>query len=149
MKANKGQRDASIERASSWARNNRERSRAIKAAWRSRNPNAGRDYYHRTKSAEARREYRLRWQLKRLYGITKEDHDRMYRSQGGVCAICASVPSGPGSRGILHVDHDHATGKVRGLLCWKCNVGLGNLRDDPAILRAALVYLAGEMREAN
>ena len=57
---------------------------------------------------------------KRKYGITQEDFDYMYISQGGVCAICEL----PYHR-TLHVDHNHNTGKVRGLLCKTCNTHLG------------------------
>ena len=76
--------------------------------------------------------------LKRLYGITRADWDAMLASQGGLCAICKT--SEPGKKGF-HVDHSHDTGKVRGLLCHGCNLGIGHLRDDPAIVAAALLYL--------
>jgi hypothetical protein len=87
-------------------------------------------------STEARRdrEYRHR------YGITLADYDRMLAAQGGCCAICGTDAPTFG-KGHFSVDHDHATGAVRGLLCDNCNTGIGKLRDDPAILRAALVYL--------
>jgi len=51
-----------------------------------------------------------------------------------VCAICHAAPA-------QHVDHDHATGKVRALLCFNCNGGLGQFKDDPAVLRAAAEYV--------
>lgn len=59
-------------------------------------------------------------------------------AQGGVCAICGRAPRDDIS---LHVDHDHATGAVRGLLCFRCNNAVGDLEDDPAILRRAAVYV--------
>lgn len=65
----------------------------------------------------------------------------MLDAQGGGCAICGE---GPGDRFHLVVDHDHQTSEVRGLLCTACNVGIGNLRDDPDLLRRALAYLGGE-----
>lgn len=80
--------------------------------------------------------HRERWL--RQYGLTPTDFDAMLETQGGRCAIC---------RGDDHngrnwcVDHDHATGAVRGLLCTDCNIGLGKFKDDPAILRAAIEYL--------
>jgi len=81
--------------------------------------------------------------LKRTYGITRADFAAMLAGQDGVCAICKRKCFG--SR--LSVDHDHALANmdeaVRGLLCRKCNAGLGAFADDPALLRAALEYLEG------
>jgi hypothetical protein len=78
--------------------------------------------------------------LKRRYNMTLEQFDALLASQGGVCAICRNPPTDP--RGFRpHVDHDHATGKVRGVLCWKCNSGLGSFRDSPDLLAAAIAYL--------
>jgi hypothetical protein len=76
----------------------------------------------------------------RKYGLTQGDWDAMIERQGGRCAICPSEK--PGGRGELwHIDHDHATGAVRGLLCHHCNVGIGNFQDDPELLRAAAAYI--------
>jgi len=74
------------------------------------------------------------------YGITLYEYYLMLVEQGFVCAICEGVS--PTHR--LAVDHCHATGKVRGLLCHACNAGMGKLRDDPALLRAAAAYLEKE-----
>ena len=76
--------------------------------------------------------------LRRKYGITLEEYDALLAKQGGVCAICGRAPRDDIS---LHVDHDHATGKVRGLLCFRCNNAVGDLEDDPNILRRAAVYV--------
>jgi len=73
--------------------------------------------------------------LKRRYGIGADDFDRMVSEQGGRCAIC-------GRPGPEHVDHDHATGAVRGILCFSCNGGLGQFKDDLDALSAAATYLA-------
>lgn len=82
------------------------------------------------------------WNLKRLYGIGVAEYEAMFTSQGGVCAICGNPPSGNGSRQVhLHVDHDHSSGKIRQLLCHKCNMGLGAFGDDVDLLRAAVEYL--------
>jgi hypothetical protein len=72
------------------------------------------------------------------YGTTKDFIDALFAQQGAVCAICTTDI--PGKKG-WQIDHDHKTGKIRGVLCLKCNVGLGNLRDDPRILRVAALYL--------
>ena len=67
--------------------------------------------------------------------LTLAQYQAMLDAQGGVCALCHQ----PGRR--LCIDHDHATGRVRALLCWTCNVGLGNFGDDPEALRRAATYL--------
>jgi hypothetical protein len=96
---------------------------------------------HSTRSSEDGRAY----SLKNVYGMTLGEHEQMLVSQGRVCKVCGKEESRrhkvDGSAVALHVDHDHATGKVRGLLCHKCNVGLGSFNDDPALLRAAADYL--------
>jgi recombination endonuclease VII len=74
------------------------------------------------------------YHLSRRYGITAEEADYLLEQQNGLCAICRAAPAG-------HVDHDHATGRVRELLCFNCNGGLGQFRDDPAVLRAAAEYV--------
>ena len=58
----------------------------------------------------------------------------MLAAQAGLCAVCRSAPA-------VHVDHDHATGTVRALLCFNCNGGLGQFKDDPDVLRAAADYV--------
>lgn len=75
--------------------------------------------------------------LKHRYGITSGDYSSMADAQGHRCLICQTHAS----ERPLVVDHDHATGKVRGLLCNKCNVLLGKAEDDVEILQAAIEYL--------
>lgn len=77
--------------------------------------------------------------LQKTYGISLEDYDRLLDEQGDGCAICAKTPEENGQR--LAVDHNHATGEVRGLLCSQCNKGIGNLGDSVSRLRAAIRYL--------
>lgn len=77
----------------------------------------------------------------RQYGITAEQFDAMLEAQGGVCAICQSNGLNGRTGRTLHVDHDHGTGRNRDLLCDNCNLGIGNFRDDPALLRTAADYL--------
>ena len=74
------------------------------------------------------------YHLKRRYGITAEEADAMLAAQDGLCAICRTAPA-------AHVDHDHDTGEVRELLCFNCNGGLGQFKDDPGALRAAADYV--------
>lgn len=76
--------------------------------------------------------------LKRKYGLRIEEYDRMLAAQGGGCAICGN----PGRDDIsLHVDHDHETGVVRGLLCFTCNNALGDLGDSYERMHRAANYL--------
>jgi hypothetical protein len=91
---------------------------------------------NRTKNHGSTRSYHL----KARYGITAADAQRMLEEQGGLCAICRERPAD-------HVDHDHLTGRLRRLLCFNCNGGLGQFRDDPELLRAAAAYLQECERE--
>jgi hypothetical protein len=81
--------------------------------------------------------------LTQLYGMTQADYERMSQEQGGRCACCG----GPGDnrsdwrKHPLHIDHDHATGKVRALLCGTCNLLLAWLEPDPSRAEKALAYL--------
>lgn len=74
------------------------------------------------------------YHLSRRYGISAEEADLMLVDQGGLCAICAKAPA-------AHVDHDHDSGAVRSLLCFNCNGGLGQFKDDPVLLRVAARYV--------
>lgn len=82
-------------------------------------------------------------QLRRSYGINKEQYDSMLAAQGGRCAICPRTD--PGGMGVFHVDHCHITGKVRGLLCHFCNVGLGHFNHDISRMRQAIDYLVDHL----
>lgn len=78
----------------------------------------------------------------RKYGLPPGWFDTQWEAQGGRCAIC-SVPFGTDRyRDVANVDHCHATGRPRGLLCHLCNRALGLLADDPERLRRAIAYLA-------
>ena len=75
--------------------------------------------------------------LKAKFNLTLAEYDAIAKSQEGRCAICHNVqPSG-----YLHVDHDHSTGRIRGLLCSGCNTGISGFHDDVARLRSAITYL--------
>lgn len=88
--------------------------------------------------------YEIKKRLKEQYDLTLEQYDTMFEAQKGVCAICRSPETAKGNHGNirrLSVDHNHKTGVVRGLLCSKCNAGIGYFDDDPAILAEAIRYL--------
>lgn len=73
------------------------------------------------------------------FRITVEQYEEMLAAQGGVCRICSGTERDEFR--LLAVDHDHVTGKVRGLLCTKCNVAIGLLDDDPDRAMALALYL--------
>jgi hypothetical protein len=102
-------------------------------------------WYDQQLSAKWAKKERLR-QLKIKYGMSLLDYEEMLNEQKGVCAICQQpeVTRAPsGEKRALAVDHDHLTGRVRGLLCRSCNTGLGQFKDDEARLYAAIAYLNG------
>lgn len=84
-----------------------------------------------------RKPYDRKKYLTLTYGLTNEDYSIMLNDQNGVCGICEEDP---GDR-RLSVDHDHQTGRIRGLLCRTCNAGLGMLKDSEQILARATKYL--------
>ena len=101
-----------------------------------------RNAVRRSQSPEARKAQ----QLARVYGISADDYALLLREQNGVCAICHR-PEETWSKGVkryLAVDHDHETKEVRGLLCGRCNPGLGYFQDDILRLEAAIRYLRGQ-----
>lgn len=94
-----------------------------------------RDYHNanRQKRIKQNRE----WQLNKKYNITELQYEQMHQRQDGRCRICNSKETYK----RLAVDHSHKTGKVRGLLCEDCNLGLGKFKDDIALLKIAIQYL--------
>ena len=99
------------------------------------------------KYTDANPEVWKRRYLMRVYNITLEEYNAVLTEQGGVCAICSKPeeiknPSAR-ERSSLAVDHCHETGKIRGLLCFKCNTGIGALGDSVEGLERALAYLRG------
>lgn len=83
-------------------------------------------------------------ELKKLYGITLQDYQRMAEVQNHRCAICGELETGTDKQGVprrMPVDHCHATGKIRELLCSACNKALGGFRDRPDLLRKAAEYV--------
>ena len=102
------------------------------------------EYYHNRNHDELRdKEY------KRRYGIGVKDYDEMLELQEGKCAICQSVDIGSKKSKYFFIDHDHNTGKVRGLLCKKCNIALGEMRDDPDIVYQAWMYLCCDQHKVE
>ena len=75
---------------------------------------------------------------KRRYGLSRERYEELLEQTGGVCQICL------GEGLSVHVDHDHSSGLVRGLLCPRCNLGLGHFNDSKTTLARAITYLRNE-----
>ncbi len=119
--------------ARAWNAANKERIRARNATAYAADP------------ARSRRDHR-QWWLK-LYGLDQEQYQRLLHEQQGRCAICRQperyVDSRTGEPRRLAVDHSHASGQVRGLLCGACNRGVGQFQDNPDLLRRAADYLDG------
>lgn len=114
----------------------RDKNRArLKEQWRQEK----RDFYRTDKGFLVSRS----WYLRKQFGITLEQYDEMHKSQGGVCSICAKPEVEMRGMKVKHlaVDHCHRTGKIRGLLCQRCNKMLGYSRDNPRVLLAAVEYL--------
>jgi hypothetical protein len=106
-------------------------------AWQQANPDKVRARSKRFAAQPRVKEYRRDWALKNKYGIDAGTYDAMLAEQSGVCAVCKMESDKP-----LSVDHDHVTGKVRGLLCNNCNMAIGLLADDEQRLRSAADYVA-------
>lgn len=100
------------------------------------------DYYLKNKERIRARHKRYEglYRIPYLYGITIEDFNSLLKKQSGVCAICGKGPKG---KSRLCVDHDHETGKVRGLLCYRCNMAIGAL-SSIYLLEKAKEYLRTE-----
>lgn len=111
----------------------KEKKAAYQKRWHAANPN-----YHREwakKNPDKTNEKRYKW----VYGITLEQYNVMFETQRGCCAICEKHQAN--FKRKLSVDHNHSTGKVRGLLCDLCNRALGYLKDSPTIVSKAAEYL--------
>ena len=93
-------------------------------------------FYNSLKGIESSR----RAHLKRTYGLSLEEFNEKLKSQNNKCAICNNVETRD-KHNVFAVDHCHKTGKIRGLLCWKCNSGLGLYNDNKQLLINAIKYL--------
>ena len=110
----------------SYYQRNKVKLRARAREWRKNNP--------LKKPDPAQRKNTL---LKSKFGITLADYNAMLEEQKGVCAICGEV----GAKS-LHVDHCHTTGRIRGLLCFRCNNAIGQFKESETILLNAVAYIA-------
>lgn len=113
-------------------------AQASKKRWRNRNKAKSQAYYVKNKVRILKTLNAAR--LKREYGITQSEVDALFEAQKGLCPICEGILNPPPDR-TTHIDHDHVSHKVRGLLHNRCNMALGLLSESPEVLRKAADYL--------
>lgn len=130
-------------RGREWHKNNRGYASKSSRLWRKNNP--GKTQENNKKWLKNNPGKARQYWLKKKYGITIEEYDSINYKQGGVCAICQEKESILDKRNnrikYLSTDHDHKTGRLRGLLCNKCNKALGLFKDKLEILLKAIKYL--------
>ena len=95
------------------------------------------EWYQKNKSMVLKRT--RDWELKRNFGITIQEYNRLFQMQGGMCAICGIHQNSINKS--LRVDHCHKRNLVRGLLCHNCNVGLGLIKESTEVLKKMIDYL--------
>jgi Recombination endonuclease VII len=113
-----------VARTLKWQRDNRERYNAKQRAYRRKNADKDREYH-----------------LQRQFGLTQAEYEQRLAAQDGSCAVCGNPPG----KTSLHVDHDHDTGAIRGLLCMRCNNALGLFREQPRLLENGMCYVDGDL----
>ncbi len=117
--------------------------RKLRKEYLSKNPHIREGRNKRIRERWKNREYQERvrgYYYKHRYGITIETYEEMLKNQNGACAICGKNHKHKTQK-YLHVDHNHKTGQVRGLLCGKCNHAIGLVNDDVNVLSKIIEYL--------
>jgi hypothetical protein len=119
---------------------NKEQYNAKSKAWREANPEQAKANRKRNYelNKESNLKYSKEYNLKKKFSLSLLEYEEMLTKQNGVCAICGGTCTK-----ALAVDHDHATGSIRGLLCNNCNRGLGHFKDNLKNLQQAIDYLKG------
>lgn len=128
-----------------WRLANPEKQRAIETRRAPKTAEARAAEYAQRRAERQTAAGRLKWRNWRYragHGITVTEYEALLGAQDGRCAICQLEPRGAGPANLhLHVDHDHRTGTIRGLLCRACNTSIGQFDESPERLRAAATYL--------
>ena len=120
-------------RVRAWSANNKGKVQAANKKWREKNKEKVRGIGQRS-------------HLRKKYGMTKEDYAAILEKQGGACAICGTQEwQSKGKRPVI--DHDHKTGKTRGILCHNCNVALGLLGEDIPRIESMIAYIRAQISE--
>lgn len=124
-------KESAREQNKAWRENNKEHRLKYERKYREENIDQIREYnarWHRENRANNPEKVRA-MHLKSLYGLTSEQYNQMLAGQNGHCAVCSRTPDEEHHK-VLHIDHDHTTGLVRGLLCSRCNTGYGLLGEN-------------------
>ena len=111
---------------------------AMVARWQKANPERVRETRRRRNAHPERQRKQRDSYYRRTYGISADEFDALLEKQDGGCAICGRKPERDPS---FHLDHDHLTGEIRGILCLSCNQGVGQFQDDPGLLERAAAYI--------
>lgn len=130
-------RECKIEQVKSWCSDNKEKCNGYRKKYIENNPEENRAA--KQKWADNNRPKISNKRLKHSFGITLSDYEAILDAQNYRCAICGTTECATGKN--FAVDHNHTTGQVRGLLCKKCNTGLGLFGDSPETIEAAYGYL--------
>jgi hypothetical protein len=131
-------------RRKEWYRHNRQREIARVRIWQRANPE--RLKASRDRNRERRNRKMREIHLRNKFGLTPDQYGVILADQGGACALCKKPPT----LGIsLHVDHDHRTGEIRGLLCMRCNNALGLFRENSDLLRRAARYVTTDAKHRS
>lgn len=138
--ATKRKRERSRIRLAEWRKNNPDLYKEQRKRWYEKNKERLRVYAkeHRDRNKDMYQVFSRRTLLKQCYGITEDQYQSLLESQGNRCKICKGELV---DRKLTHLDHCHATNKIRGILCRGCNHGLGHFRDNPVFLKSAIKYL--------
>jgi len=115
------------------------------AEWRISNPEKIKEYWRRASKKHYGKNYLSRNLSRRanLYGMSKDELDALYVLCDSKCRICGK-PEEDKKKGVLHIDHCHWSGRVRGLLCYRCNIGIGMFNDDKNLMASAIAYLCSD-----
>lgn len=128
----------SNKRSTLWKKENKDKVKAQRNEWNKQNPEKVKSYRKKVEPEQIRQ-----YIIKREYNLSWEEYQKLYVEFKGLCGICAKPLSliKTNSEHTAHIDHDHLTGKVRGILCRSCNRGIGYLNDSPERLQKAATYL--------
>lgn len=133
-----------LENNRKWYWEHRDQRRAAIRSYEQRNKEKLKEYRKKW-VATAGREWSYSREIQSLYNISLVEYNHLLEAQEGLCGICRRAQNWRSRWGSMKrrfcVDHDHKTGKVRGLLCDRCNLGLSKFDDEVGFLRAAVAYL--------
>ena|ERR1700693_4932804 len=118
-----------------WMSDNREKMNKYTSNWYSKNPHKKKEY------REKRKEYTKLRLIQIKYGLSPKEYKELFNQTNNECPVCNVIFYSNGNGSHACVDHNHTTGKIRGIICRNCNVALGNTKDNPKILRALIEYL--------